>query len=183
MMLSSSFLGASHQRYSSSSSSFSGSSLSFFAFFAGAFLTEAEVSALALPLAGAALTFFRMGASESDSSFLIPFVLPLAETPLDSRFLPLAAARGASSSDSALIAFLGVDFFCLDSLARIALASFAALFSMDFRFWASLAFRGWSSSESSRVAVSLAAGGSFLGLRLRTSSSESSAATFLWRFA
>jgi hypothetical protein len=78
------------------------------------------------------------------------------ETPFDCR-LPFDdfKARGTSSSDSTVAAFLVVPFFALLSLDLIALASFSAVFSMDAFFLASFAPNGWSSSEESDKAVSL----------------------------
>jgi hypothetical protein len=78
------------------------------------------------------------------------------------------------------MAFLGVAFLALAS-ARMALASFAAAFSMPAFLWENLVPNGWSSSEDSRVAVSLMEEGSFEPFFLAIGSSSLSGSIF-WCF-
>jgi hypothetical protein len=126
-----------------------------------------------------ALLFFEIGTSESDSSFLTPFDFLLAPAPFVCFFAAEDFARGASSSDSSLMDFLGVSFFAFASFARIALASCSAFFSMAAFFLASLTPRGFSSSEDSGRAVSLYEGGSFFPRALLIGSSSESESTGL----
>jgi hypothetical protein len=77
---------------------------------------------------------------------------------------------------------LGVAFFALLSLARIALASFSAFFSIDAFSLASFVVSGSSSEDSSPIAAAVTLGGSFPGFFLAasgTSESESECAAFL----
>jgi hypothetical protein len=78
------------------------------------------------------------------------------------------------------MAFLGVAFLALAS-ARMALASFAAAFSMPAFLWENFVPNGWSSSDDSRVAVSLMEEGSFAPFFLAIGSSSLSGSTF-WCF-
>ncbi len=149
-MLSSSFFGASHQRYSSSSSSDASSALSsFLADFAAAFLGVADSAFIFLGVAasafiffgGAFFAFFAAGGASEPNSFFTPLVFLAEDTPFDWRFLVFA--KGSSSESSSFRALF------LASLARIALASLLAACSMAAFLLASLAPSGWSSSDDS----------------------------------
>lgn len=184
-MESSSFCGASHHRYSSSSSSPSSPSLfSLDSSFAARAAFSAAAALVFFAAVAAVFAFLAIGASESDSgSFLTPFVFLAEDVPFDVRFLGFA--RG-SSSDSSLISFF-VAFFALAS-ARMALASFAAAFSIFAFFWAILVPSGWSSSsDESPAPVSLMEGGSFAPFFLAIGSSSLSDSVFMrfgfWRLA
>jgi hypothetical protein len=158
-MLSSSFLGASHQRYGFSSSRSSDSSFLSLSFLIGV------ASALTLPFVFAE-AFLESGVSESDSSFFRPFVFFADAVPFDFRLL-FGLTSSSLSDSSFLAAFFGVAFLALLSLARISFACFSAFFSMAAFSFASFEVRGSSSSEeSSPNAAAVVFGGSLPGFFL-----------------
>ena len=139
-------------------------------------MTGVDVSSLTLPFDFLELAFFASGSSSDDSSFLTPLLFLLesfltdAVVPFDFRFFGLIS----SSLSESFAAFLGVGFLALLSLARIALASISAFFSIATFFRDNFVVIGSSSEESSPTCAAVTLGGSFPGFFLAANGASSS---------